>query len=165
MRRRLGLPYYSCDVMHVSHQIFQMTCSYQIEKYFNHGMATLIGIGNGRKLHPWNFYMTIRRPAAPATATPCFIQHHCYLGRQNVITLLLGCHHVRVFSDPPKSVSELVTYGPSTLSSRSDFGIFGFFGKFWLFFFGFFGKFWIFVNSMDIFRSRNIGGTMVHIGY
>jgi hypothetical protein len=27
---------------------------------------------------------------------------------------------VRVFSDPPKSVSELVTYVPSTLSSRSD---------------------------------------------
>jgi hypothetical protein len=30
-----------------------------------------------------------------------------------------GCHHVRVFSDPPKSVSELVTYVPSTLSSWS----------------------------------------------
>jgi hypothetical protein len=27
---------------------------------------------------------------------------------------------VRVFSDPPKSVSELVTYVPSTLSSRTD---------------------------------------------
>jgi fatty acid desaturase len=34
--------------------------------------------------------------------------------------LVLGCHHVWVFSDHPKSVSELVTYVTSTLSSSSD---------------------------------------------
>jgi hypothetical protein len=39
---------------------------------------------------------------------------------KKLCTKHLGCHHVRVFSDPPKSVSELVTYVPSTLSSRSD---------------------------------------------
>jgi hypothetical protein len=77
---------------------------------------------------------------------------------------------VWVFSDPPKSVSELVKYVPSTLSSRYDFcspydliwpcflkqydtdqegqvgrrgreGCRG--GRFWIFF-GFFGNFWLF---------------------
>jgi hypothetical protein len=41
----------------------------------------------------------------------------CYAGK--LFGVDIGCHHVQVFSDPPKSVSELVTYVPSTLSQHS----------------------------------------------
>jgi hypothetical protein len=71
------------------------------------------------------------------------------------LVAILGCHHVRVFSDPPKSVSEFVTlYVPSTIVVMYSlcFPYLAFLA-FLFSFFGLFGNFWIFS------RSRNIGGT------